>query len=178
MAFYDDDPKLYFSSSARKHVSLNLLLERSGSLELPVSRTFLVNALRIAAISKDLPRSATFHRLPATHRIELLPLKTAANIERFASKAMASKLTVRKLRELIHEESQPGVLDLGRGRKRVPAILRKIEQCLRILQDEGTGKLAARRSEVTQLTAPQIERAQSGLASLEKCVTELRRLFG
>src|SRR5437868_5969033 len=57
--FYDDDPELYFSASPNKHASLRLLIERCESMDFPVSRTFLANALRMAAVSKDLPRAAT-----------------------------------------------------------------------------------------------------------------------
>ena len=49
-AFYDDDPALYFSASPNKHASLRLLIERCESMDFPVSRTFLANALRMAAI--------------------------------------------------------------------------------------------------------------------------------
>jgi hypothetical protein len=66
--FYDDDPELYLSASPNKHASLRLLIERCESMDFPVSRTFLANALRMAAVSKDLPRAATFRRLPSSHQ--------------------------------------------------------------------------------------------------------------
>lgn len=177
-AFYDDDPELYFSANPNKHASLRLLIERCESMELPVSRTFLVNALRMAAVTKELPRTATFHRLPPSHRIELLRLKARENLERLASKAVSEKLSVQKLRVLIQKEAERGSADSGRGRKRTPQVLRAIEVCLRALRDEETGRLLVRRSDIDEMTEEQLARAQTTLVSLEKRVTELRRLIG
>ena len=103
-AFYDGDPELYFSANPNKHASLRLLLERCESLDFPVSRTFLANALRMAAVTKELPRAATFHQLPPSHRVELLRLKAPERVERLASKAVSEKLSVQKLRMLSQKE--------------------------------------------------------------------------
>src|SRR5258708_34000084 len=114
--FYANDPELYFSASPSKHASLRLLIERCESMDFPVSRTFLANALRIAAVSKDLPQAATFRRLPSSHRVELLRLKAPENVERLASRAISQKLSVQKLRTLIQkrvERNRPGS-DRGR----------------------------------------------------------------
>src|SRR5207253_10235165 len=176
--FYDDDPELYFSASPNKHASLRLLIERCESMDFPVSRTFLANALRMAAVSKDLPRAATFRRLPSSHRVELLRLLAPENVERLASKAISQKLSVQKLRALIQKEVDRDSAASGRGRKRTPQALRAIEACLRALRDEETGKLLVRRSDVDELTEEQLARAQTALASLEKRVADLRRLLG
>jgi len=176
--FYDDDPELYFSASPSKHASLRLLIERCESMDFPVSRTFLGNALRMAAVSKDLPQAATFRRLPSSHRVELLRLKAPENVERLASKAISQKLSVQKLRALIQKEMERGSAASDRGRKRTPQVLRTIEACLRVLRDEETGKLLVRRSDVDEMTDEQLARAQTALASLEKRVADLRRLVG
>jgi hypothetical protein len=175
--FYDDDPDLYYSASPNEHASLRLLIERCESMDFPVSRTFLANALRMAAVSKDLPRAATFRRLPSSHRVELLRLKAPENVERFASKAISQKLSVQKLRALIQKEVERGSGSSGRGRKRTPQALRAIEACLRALRDEEAGKLLVRRSDVDDMTEEQLARAQTALASLEKRVADLRRLL-
>jgi hypothetical protein len=175
--FYDDDPDLYLSASPNKHASLRLLIERCESMDFPVSRTFLANALRMAAVSKGLPRAATFRRLPSSHRIELLRLKAPENVERLASKAISQKLSVQKLRALIQKEVERSSAAPGRGRKRTPQALRAIEACLRALRDEETGKLLVRRSDVDDMTEEQLALAQTALASLEKRVVDLRRLL-
>jgi len=177
-AFYDDDPALYFSASPNKHASLRLLIERCESMDFPVSRTFLANSLRMAAITKDLPRAATFRHLPPSHRVELLRLKAPKNVERLASKAISEKLSVQKLRALIQKEAERTNAGSGRGRKRTPQVLRTIEHCLRTLRDEDTGRLLIRRSDINDMTEEQVARAQTALASLEKRVADLRRLLG
>jgi hypothetical protein len=112
--FYDNDPALYSSTSPGKHASLSMLMERCESLELPVSRTFLANALRMAAMTKQLPRAAIFHRLPPSHRVELLRVRAPEKLEQLASKAVEGKLSVQKLRTLVQEEQ--GTDASGRGR--------------------------------------------------------------
>lgn len=176
--FYDDDPALYYSASPSKHASLNLLIERCESLELPVSRTFLANALRMAAVTKQLPRAATFHRLPPSHRVELLRVRTPEKVERLASKAVEGKLTVQKLRTLVQKEQDKSKDATARGRKRTPEVLKAIEACLRVLRDEETGKLLFRRADVANMTEEQQARADAAFKSLEKRVGELRRILG
>ena len=176
-AFYDDDPELYFSASPNKHASLRLLMERCESMDFPVSRTFLANALRLAIVSKELPSEATFRRLPSSHRIELLRLKAPENVERLASKAISGKLSVQKLRALIQKEVERSNAGSDRGRKRTPQVLRAIDACLRALRDEETGRLLVRRSDIDEMTEEQLARAQTALASLGKRVADLRRLL-
>lgn len=175
--FYDDDPALYLSASPSKHASLSMLIERCESLELPVSRTFLANALRMASVTKQLPRAATFHKLPPSHRVELLRVRAPEKLERLASKVVEGKLSVQKLRTLVQKEQEKGK-DVARGRKRSPEVLKAIEACLRVLRDEETGKLLFHRSDVTEMTEEQRAKADVALKSLEKRVTELRRILG
>ena len=177
-AFYDDDPELYYSSSPSKHASLRLLMDRCESMELPISRTFLANALRMAAVTKGLPRAATFNQLPPSHRVELLRLKAPGNLERVASKALAEKLSVQKLRTLVQKEVERAGTASGRGRKRTPVAVQAIDACLRALRDEETGRLLVKRSDLDEMTEEQAARAQAALTSLEKRVAELRRLMG
>lgn len=176
--FYDDDPALYFSASPSKHASLSLLIERCESMELPVSRTFLANALRVAAVTKEMPRAAAFHRLPPSHRVELLRVREPEKLERLASKAVEGKLTVQKLRILVQKEAERDKSASGRGRKRSPEVLKAIEGCLRVLRNEETGKLLFSRGDVAEMTDEQQTRAGAALKSLEKRVAELRRILG
>lgn len=172
--FYDDNAELYFSFSPTKHASLRMLVERCESLDLPVRRTFLANALRMAAITRELPKDATFHQLPPTHRVELLRVKAPEKIERLASRAVDGRLTAKKLRKLVQQSERPG----GVGRKRTPAVLQAMRACLRAIRDEETGRLAYRRQDISELTDEQRALGQATLETLEKRVAELRRLFG
>jgi hypothetical protein len=176
--YYDDDPELYLSASPTKHASLRLLIERCESMDLPMSRTFLANALRMAAVTKGLPREAAFHRLPPSHRVELLRVKAPENVERLAARAVDAKLSVQKLRALVQKEETRTSTGATRGRRRTPEVLKAVEVCLRVLRDEETGRLLFRRSDLNQMTDEQLARGQTAVATLEKRVSELRRLMG
>ncbi|MCL2778722.1 MAG: hypothetical protein FWD73_12025 [Polyangiaceae bacterium] len=174
--FYDNDPELYFSSRSSKHASLSMLIERCESLELPVSRTFLSNALRLAAVTKQLPRASNFRQLPPSHRVELLRVRAPEKLEQLASKVVEGGLSVQKVRMLVQKEhgkeaSEP-------GRKRSPEILKAAEACLRVLRNEETGKLLFRRSDVANMTGEQRAKVDAVVTSLEKRVAELRRILG
>ena len=174
--FYDNDPELYFSRSTSKHASLNMLIERCESLELPVSRTFLGNALRLAAVTKQLPRASTFRQLPPSHRVELLRVREPEKLEQLASKVVEGGLSVQKVRMLVQEEH--GKEASGSGRKRSPEILRAAEACLRVLRNEETGRLLFRRSDVAKMSDEQRAKVDAVVTSLEKRVAELRRILG
>src|SRR5262245_27971098 len=74
-AFFDDDTEVFFAAGPHRHASLRRLIERSDSIELPVSRTFLLNALRLAVVARALPDATTFNQLPPSHRVELLRVR-------------------------------------------------------------------------------------------------------
>lgn len=175
--FYEDDPALYHSSSPNKHASLTLLLERCETMDLPVSRTFLSNSLRIAAVTKALPRAAAFRQLPPSHRVELVRVRVPEKLERLATKAVEGRLTVQKLRKLVQREQEKNKDASGRGRKRSPDVLKAVERCLRALRNEETGKLLFSKGDVTSLNEEQRGRADLALKSLEKRVAELRRIL-
>jgi hypothetical protein len=175
--FYGDDPELYFSANPNKHASLRTLIERCESMELPISRTLLGNALRVAAVTKQLPRSASFNRLPPSHRVELVRLRESDQLQRVADKALEGELTVQKLRALIKKEEGRNKSTSKRGRKPVPEVVKAIENCLRAVRDADTGKLLFRRADVAELNEEQHARAATALNSLEKRIAELSRFF-
>jgi hypothetical protein len=174
--FFDDEPALYFSASPSKHASLNLLVERCQSIDLPVSRTFLANALRLAAVSKQLPRSAKFLQLPPSHRVELLRVREPDELEELAAKTLAKKLSVQKLRLLVRK-NEGRKSDSTPGRKRRAEALRAVERCLRSLRNEDTGKLLFHRSDIAEMTEEQQAQLATGVASLAKRVAELQRIL-
>lgn len=175
--FFQDDPEVYVASGPSNHASLRKLMDRCESLELPVSRTFLLNALRIAASAKQLPRGSSFAQLPPTHRVELLRVKAPEQREKLASRAMESKLSVQKLRTLVDKAQHRDKEHPGRGRLPAPSLLKAIEGCLRLLRDEETGKLLFRRSNAADLTDEQRERAEAAFKVLENRIADLRRVL-
>jgi hypothetical protein len=176
-AFFDDDPAAYFASGPTKHASLGKLMERCESMELPVSKTFLVNALRLAVAAKALPRTATFNQLPPSHRVELLRVKTPEKLEKLAARAVAGKFSVQKLRTMVQKAEVRKPDAPGSGRKPTPAVMKAIDACLRQLRDEETGKLLFRRSDIRALTEEQQERAVAAFTALDKRVADLRRIL-
>jgi hypothetical protein len=176
--FFDDDPAVYVASGPTKHASLTRLLERCESIELPVSKTFLVNALRLAVAAKELPRAATFNQLPPSHRVELLRVKAPEKLEKLAAKAVAGKLSVQKLRVLVQKSELRKLEAPGSGRRATPTVLKAIDVCLRQLRAEDTGKLLFHRGDVSTLTDEQLARAQAAFKILEKRVAELGRILG
>jgi hypothetical protein len=177
-AFFDDDPAIFLASSPNKHASLRKLMDRCDSLELPVSKTFLVNALRMAVVTKELPNAASFNRLPPSHRVELLRVRAPEKREQLATRAVAGKLSVLKLRTLVQKQEVRDKAAPGRGRTSTPGVLKSIEGCLRLLRDEETGKLLFRRSDVAEMTDEQHARAGAAFKALEKRVSDLRRILG
>jgi hypothetical protein len=175
--FFNGDPEVYLAAGPTKHASLGKLMDRCESMELPVSKTFLVNALRLAVAAKELPRSATFNQLPPSHRVELLRVKGAEKLEKLAARAVAGKLSVQKLRTLVRKTEIRKPDAPGSGRKPTPGLLKAIEACLRQLRDEETGKLLFRRGDVSELTDEQNGRAQAAFTILEKRIADLGRLL-
>lgn len=96
--FYDNDIELYHSLKRNKHASLSLLEQRCETIDLPVSRRFLANAIGVAVMAKQLPRTSAFLKLPASHKQELLRTATPQKADALATKALEKKLTVQKLR--------------------------------------------------------------------------------
>jgi hypothetical protein len=90
----------------------------------------------MAAVTKELPRSASFHLLPPSHRVELLRVKAPEKVERLAAKAVEAKLSVQKLRALVQKDGSRTRSGSARGRKRTPDVLKAVEACLRVLRDE------------------------------------------
>jgi hypothetical protein len=176
--FFDDDPEVFFASGPNRHASLRKLIEQSESIDLPVNRTFLVNALRVAVVGKALPESATFNRLPPSHRVELLRVREPAALARLAGRAVDGKLSVLKLRALVQKAVVRQKESPGRGRTAKPAVLKVVDGCLRLLRDEETGKLLLTRSDVLKMTDEQQELAKATFKALDKRVSELRRILG
>jgi hypothetical protein len=175
--FFDDDPAVYLTSGPTKHASLAKLMDRCESIELPVSKTFLVNALRLAVAAKELPRAATFNQLPPSHRVELLRVKAPDTLEKLAARAVAGKLSVQKLRTLVQKTELRRPDAPGRGRRPIPTVLKAIDACLRQLRAEDTGKLLFHRADVSELNEEQRARAQAAFKILEKRVAELGRIL-
>jgi hypothetical protein len=176
--FYEGKPELLSSMHPGKHASISTLLARCEGLDLPVSRTFLANSLRMAAISKNLPRGSRFHELPPTHRLTLLPLRQPDLIERLAERALDKNLSVGRLRELVHKDSEKRAADgARRGRRPEPMLLKQLGACVRALHANG-GRLQLKKSEVEALSEEQRRAARDAHGHVQKRIEEIGRILG
>ena len=172
--FYDDNPALYRSASHAKHASIRLLEQRCGTMELPVRRTFLVNALQIAVLSRQLPKGAKFLELPPSHRVELLKLRVPEKVEQVAAKAVEANLSVQKVREIVRKDRERS--RSSRGRRPTPAPLAALRLCVRSLRDPETGRLAFRKDEISGMDDEALAEAVELLEVLMKRAEEFVRL--
>ena len=98
------------------------------------------------ATSRQLPDGSSFLQLPASHRVELLRLRSADRVEVVAATAVEKRLTVKKIRDVVRKEREK--TKSSRGRKPTPSLLRALNGCVRALRDESTGRLAFKRDDI------------------------------
>ena len=175
--FYEGKPELYQSLKPSKHASLSLLEERCETLDLPVSRTFLANAIGVAVMTKHLPKSSSFLKLPPSHKTELLGISTPEKAENLAAKVLEGKLTVQKLRELVRKERAKSKKN-PQGRKPTPNVVRVLTSCAKLLRDATTGRLVFRKADFAELTPEQVEEVKELREMISKRMEEVDRLLG
>jgi hypothetical protein len=127
--FFHGDIERVVSRSPFKCASFRLLSERCGSQELPISKSWLHNAVGIAVMLRALPENAAFRLLPPSHQTILLPLREPGAVEVAARRAVSEGLSVRELRRSIHKPPPPNT---SRLRER-PPIVQMTEEIIRLL---------------------------------------------
>jgi len=172
--FYEGKPELYQSLKPSKHASLSLLEERCETLDLPVSRTFLANAIGVAVMTTHLPKSSSFLKLPPSHKTELLGISTPEKAENLAAKVLEGKLTVQKLRELVRKERAKGKKN-PQGRKPTPTVVRVLTACAKLLRDQATGRLVFRKADFAELTPEQVEEVKELRDTILKRMEEVQK---
>jgi hypothetical protein len=128
--FFDDDLSVYNSGRSKRHATLARLVARCGTHDLPVSRTFISNAIRMVAVARSLPPTASFQRLPVSHRVELIKLPSTDKIEALSRNALESQCTVRELRANVAAHAVH-----GKGRPASPAPLLAARRVSHLLRD-------------------------------------------
>jgi hypothetical protein len=134
-AFFSGDPELARSKNPYKNASYRALAEKCGTAELPVSKSWLNNAVGIALMLRQLPDTATaFRRLPPSYQQTLLPLRDPDKIEEVAKQAMARELSFRELRQVVAEKrAREEVSELRAGRA-TPGLIKALKGSLRLLR--------------------------------------------
>ncbi|MBI5531160.1 MAG: hypothetical protein HY898_00490 [Deltaproteobacteria bacterium] len=174
--FFNNDPALYRSTSHHKHVSLRLLVERCETMDPPVRRTTLANALQMACLIRELPSHSPFLSLPPSHRVELLRAGSPARVDELAGRVLESKMTVKKIRETLRKER--GKSKSKRGRKPLPPIVRTLRAAIKMLRDDTTGRLIFRRDDVDALRQEHLAQARADIDVVAKRIEEFIKLLG
>ena len=142
---YGGERERYVGTGA-SHPSLRILLSWCTSVRLPPRRTFLSNALRLAAHGTLFEPEAAFHMLPPSHRIELLRLRDPKKIEPLAEIVLEEGHTIKDLRHAIDEAL--GLLQ----RKKAPRVFRLVGAMIHSLTNQATGELVITHKDVEDYT--------------------------
>jgi len=170
-AFYLGDPQLFYRSSPSSHKSLSALIARCESLEISVSQTFLISAMRIAVVNKQIESGHSFRLLPPSHQDVLLAIRDPRQLEGLAAKALAQKMSVPKLREEVQKIRKKG----GRGRTPTPPLLKAMEGYVRALKDKKGNPPKILKKDVHNLTESQRMKLKLALEFLQKTASDLQR---
>lgn len=164
--FFMDDPAFARSRDPQKNASFRVLAEKCGTPELPVSRTWLNNAVGIALVIRQLPKNArAFRLLPPSYQQTLLPLRDPIKVEMIAKHTATRELTFRQLRCLVAEER----MKEHHQRKPVPRILKILNRSAKILSPNNGGVS----EEIGQLAENQRRRARRLVEDLTRTLQEL-----
>lgn len=132
--FFGNDPQLVKSKDPNKSASFRALAAKCGTAELPISKTWLNNAVRIALMTRILPEGArAFRSLPPSFQESLLPISDPGKVEHLARQAAARGLTFRKLRQLVAEE-QAAEGARSRAKPSLPRLLKTMERSVNLLE--------------------------------------------
>jgi hypothetical protein len=177
-SFFSGDPELAKSRNPRKNASFRALADKCGTPELPVSKTWLNNAVGIAVMLRRLPEDGSaFRTLPWSYQETLLPLRDPRRVEMVAEQATKKELSFRELRKVVStERSREPKLD-NRGRPPVPPIIKTLNRSLTLLAIVRSER-GISRSEIRALNARQRIAAMSSakelIGKLNKLVRKLR----
>lgn len=173
--FYGGDLELYRSTSPAKHASLTKLIERCDTLEFPVSKTLLSNAVRVAATARSLPNGSKFRALPMSHQVELARIADPEKVERLAERAAKQELPVRKLRAIVSKS----VASKGAkpGRKPTPDLVRNVVKAVALLKAEDSWRLGFKKEDVEALSEEQLAELTESAKRLTDLAAKLAKLL-
>lgn len=174
--FFDGDIGKVTSKDPTKNVSLSALAKKCGTPEVPISKTWLYNALGVAVATKELGPKSPFALLPPSHQTTLLPLRYHDDFEKVAKvaeRAVAKKMTVKKLRSEVEKELEKIPKDESKGgRPPTPLIVKTLDRSLKNFSFEE-GKRGFTEADVKELSDEQIKDALESAEKLAKKVDGL-----
>lgn len=175
--FFEGDSEKVRERSPYKNASFRKLAELCGTPELPISRSWLHNAVSVAVMERLLPRSATaFRQLPPTHKVTLLPLHDPSKVERIAQRAINKKMSVRELKAVVVEEAPKFEKD-PRGRKPKPLIIKTLSRSVKLFTLES-GRKSFRKADIEKLSDADKKVALKNAKDLITSLTNLVEKLG
>lgn len=163
--FFDGDVESVMSRSPRKSASFRSLAKRCGTQDLPISKSWLHNAVGIAVMQRALPTDAKFRLLSVTHQTVLLPLRQPNAVETVARRALDEGLSTRELRDAVREECRKSRLNSS------PSIVETVRAIRRHLR-QGRSCFS-----LAHIDALSEENAARALEDVQKAVEELTELM-
>lgn len=170
--FFDGDVEKVRQRDPKKNASFSKLVERCGTQDLPISKTWLYNAVSIVIIDRQLPKSAVAYRqLPFSHQEALVRLRDPEKVEKIAEVAYKQGLSVRDLREVVSEEIAKEEKD-PRGRKPKPVIIKTLSRSVKLFTLES-GRRSFRKADIDELSDSERRTALKNAKDLITSLTSL-----
>jgi hypothetical protein len=172
--FFDGDADSVASRAPGKCASFRRLVERCGSHELPIAKSWLHNSVRIAILLRALPEHAAFKRLAPSHQAELLALGEVKAIEHQAQRALEDNLSVRELRHIVRSERRGSSAPLShsvRGRSPIVKAMQAI--VANVKRERGHFTLGRIDALSDEDAASALQAAHEALANLAELVERL-----
>jgi hypothetical protein len=131
--FFSGDTSLLHSRCPKKTVSFRMLAKRCGTAQMPISATWLYNAVCIAARRRALPPNAAYLALSPSHQAALLVVREPAEAERLAHQVIENGLSIRKLQRMLREDGKKALARPGPKRVRCERIVEELQRVLETL---------------------------------------------
>ena len=175
--FFRNEPVLARSRNPHKNASFRALADKCGTPELPISKSWLNNAVGVALMIRQLPETAkVFKELLPSYQNALLPLRDPERVERVAKHAVTKELSLRELHQAVAEEQAKIPKAESRGRAPTPVVVRTLNRSLKLFAFEA-GKRSFTKADVEELDHEQRKNAiQSTEGLIEKLKDLLRKL--
>ena len=166
--FLADDEAEARSRNPIKSASYRQLLMRCDTLALPVSKSWLNNAVNLALLERSMgggETSAAWTQLSPTHKVRLLPIRDPKTVAQLADKAVKKKMSTRQLQGAVLEELAKKPKD-GRGRPPINPIMKALKGATKIFVLAG-GKRSFSKADVGTLDNARVSEALKAANALK-----------
>jgi hypothetical protein len=173
-AFFDGNAERIASRGPNKLTSFRRLADRCGTQDLPISKSWLHNAVRVALLLRALPEDAAFKVLAPSLQAVLLPLRRSESVEAFARQALERKLSVRELRSAVRDHRRNLSPRCSGDKRLTPHIVKSMRAILEILKHGQVHCTLARIDRLSdEDAAGALQTAHEALACISEIVEKL-----